>query len=152
MWKITILGQKIIFFPILASPPPWIRPWYGFHTEVIFQTHCTFTILLLNSAKQKAANISFIVFFLLNKGKGEGMNQPGQRLLNATGLIWFLVFNATFSNISAKSWRPVLMVEEAGVPGENHRSWAGNWYLRLRVECTVFVIYKARREPTPYWL
>jgi hypothetical protein len=26
------------------------------------------------------------------------------------------VFNATFSNISAISWRPVLEVEEAGVP------------------------------------
>jgi hypothetical protein len=34
------------------------------------------------------------------------------------------VFNATFSNISAISWRPVLVVEEAGVPGENHRPWA----------------------------
>jgi hypothetical protein len=40
----------------------------------------------------------------------------------------FLVFNATFSNISAISWRPVLVVEEAGVPGENHRPWASNWY------------------------
>jgi hypothetical protein len=25
------------------------------------------------------------------------------------------------------SWRPVLVVEEAGVPGENHRPWARNW-------------------------
>jgi hypothetical protein len=39
----------------------------------------------------------------------------------------FLVFNATFSNISAISWRPVLVVEEAGVPGENQRPWASNW-------------------------
>jgi hypothetical protein len=39
---------------------------------------------------------------------------------------WFLVFNATFSNISAISWWPVLEVEEAG---ENHRSWASNWEL-----------------------
>jgi len=37
------------------------------------------------------------------------------------------VLNATFNNISAISWRPVLVVEEAGVPGENHRSWASNW-------------------------
>jgi hypothetical protein len=29
------------------------------------------------------------------------------------------MFNATFSNISAISWRPVLVVEEAGAPGEN---------------------------------
>ena len=34
-----------------------------------------------------------------------------------------IVFNATFSNISAISWRPVLVVEEAG---ENHRPWASN--------------------------
>jgi len=34
-----------------------------------------------------------------------------------------IVFNATFNNISAKSWRPVLVVEEAGVPRENHRPW-----------------------------
>jgi hypothetical protein len=36
-------------------------------------------------------------------------------------------FNATFSNISAISWRPVLVMEEDGVPGENHRPWAINW-------------------------
>jgi hypothetical protein len=35
-------------------------------------------------------------------------------------LIDFWCFNATFSNISAISWRPVLVVEEAEVPGENH--------------------------------
>ena len=40
---------------------------------------------------------------------------------------WFLVFNATFSNISAILWRPVLVVEEAGVSWENHRPWASNW-------------------------
>ena len=42
-------------------------------------------------------------------------------------MIWFLVFNATFSNISAISWRPVLVVEEAGVPEEIHRPWTSNW-------------------------
>ena len=39
--------------------------------------------------------------------------------VNTNVLIWLIfVFNATFSNISAISWRPVLVVEEAG---ENHR-------------------------------
>jgi len=33
----------------------------------------------------------------------------------------FGVYNATFSYISAISWLPVLVVEEAGVPGENYR-------------------------------
>jgi hypothetical protein len=31
------------------------------------------------------------------------------------------VSNATFSNISVKSWRSVLLLEETEVPGENHR-------------------------------
>jgi hypothetical protein len=31
-----------------------------------------------------------------------------------------MVFNATFNNISIKSWRSVLLVKETGVPGENH--------------------------------
>jgi len=38
------------------------------------------------------------------------------------GLTWFMVFNATFNNISVISWRSVLLVEESGVPGENHLS------------------------------
>jgi hypothetical protein len=37
------------------------------------------------------------------------------------GLIWFMVFNATFNNMSVISWRSVLLVEENGVLGENHR-------------------------------
>ena len=32
-----------------------------------------------------------------------------------------MVFNATFNNISVISWQSVLLVEETGVPGENHR-------------------------------
>jgi hypothetical protein len=31
-----------------------------------------------------------------------------------------MVFNVTFNNISVISWRSVLLVEETGVPGENH--------------------------------
>ena len=32
-----------------------------------------------------------------------------------------IVFNATFNNITAISWRSVLYVEETGVPCENYR-------------------------------
>ena len=35
-------------------------------------------------------------------------------------LVLFMVFNATFNNISVISWRSVLLVEETGVPRENH--------------------------------
>jgi hypothetical protein len=34
------------------------------------------------------------------------------------------VSNATFNNISFISWRQILLVEETGVPGENHQSAA----------------------------
>ena len=33
---------------------------------------------------------------------------------------WFMVFNATFNNISVILWLSVLLVEETRVPGENH--------------------------------
>jgi hypothetical protein len=33
---------------------------------------------------------------------------------------WFMVFNATFNNISVILWWSVLLVEETRVPGENH--------------------------------
>jgi len=36
------------------------------------------------------------------------------------------VFNATFKNISVISWRSVLLVDETGVPWENHRPAASN--------------------------
>ena len=52
-----------------------------------------------------------------------------------------LVFNATFSNISAISWRPVLVVEEAGLPGESHdhgQATGKLYQLWLRVECILF--------------
>jgi hypothetical protein len=50
-----------------------------------------------------------------------------RHIMEMIWLIWFIVFIVTFNNISAISWRPVLVVEEDGVPGENHRPWASNW-------------------------
>jgi hypothetical protein len=47
----------------------------------------------------------------------------------------FIVFHSTFRNISAISWRPVLVVEEAGVPEKNpvmrgeHRSLLSSFKL-----------------------
>ena len=39
------------------------------------------------------------------------------------GLVWFMVFYATFNNVSIISWRSVLLVEESG---ENHRPVASH--------------------------
>ena len=44
--------------------------------------------------------------------------------------VWvgFMVFNATFNNISVISLRSVLLVEGTGIPGENHRPVTGKLY------------------------
>jgi hypothetical protein len=52
-------------------------------------------------------------------------------------LIWFLVFNTTFSNFSAISWWPVLVVYLQRTT--DHGQATGKLYhLLLRVECTLF--------------
>jgi hypothetical protein len=38
-----------------------------------------------------------------------------------------MVFNDNFNNISFISWRRVLLEEESGLPGENHRPVASHW-------------------------
>jgi hypothetical protein len=53
---------------------------------------------------------SFLSFQLVNFGFG----------------LWYLNFNATFNNISVISWQSVLLVEETGVRGENHRPGASH--------------------------
>jgi hypothetical protein len=64
--------------------------------------------------------------------------------VNSDLIFDFWCFNATFSNIPAISWRPVLVVEEAGVSGENQQ-------LVIFITCgcessaPFFVIYKAGR-------
>jgi len=40
--------------------------------------------------------------------------------------VCLMVFNTTFNNISIISWRSVLLMEETGGPGENHRSVASH--------------------------
>jgi hypothetical protein len=42
-------------------------------------------------------------------------------------MVWSMVLNATFNNISVISWRLVLSVDETGIPGENHRPVASHW-------------------------
>jgi hypothetical protein len=46
---------------------------------------------------------------------------------NHEGIAWFfMVFNATFNNISVISWQSALLVGETEGPGENHRPVASH--------------------------
>jgi len=38
-----------------------------------------------------------------------------------------MVFNVTFNSISVIWWRSILLGEETGVPGENHRPVVSQW-------------------------
>jgi hypothetical protein len=46
--------------------------------------------------------------------------------LELMGGFGFVVFNATFNNISVISWLSVLFVEETAVPGEKHQPVASH--------------------------
>ena len=58
---------------------------------------------------------------------GSGSISRSSSGIRTVDLIWFIVYIATFSNISAISGRPVLVVEDAGVSGVNRQPWASNW-------------------------
>ena len=47
--------------------------------------------------------------------------------------VMVMVFNATFNNISVISWRSVLLVEETGVPGENHQPVASHRPVSIQI-------------------
>ena len=63
-----------------------------------------------------------------------------------------MVFNATFNNMTVISWLSILLVEETGVAGENHRPVASNWQTLLhnvvsstprneRANCKIQLLY-----------
>ena len=54
---------------------------------------------------------------------------------------WFMVFSATFNNISVILWWSVLLVEETGVPGENHWSVTSHWQTLSHKLCRVHLIW-----------
>jgi hypothetical protein len=61
------------------------------------------------------------------------------------------VFNTTYSNISAISWRPILVVEEDGEPQTIGKQLVNCITCGCESSARFIVIYKAVRESTPYW-
>ena len=74
-----------------------------------------------------------VFLWTIYKNKFKNLNRTSNfkysfRELLIAKWVWFrfMVFNATFNNISVVSWQTVLLVEETGVPGENHRQTLSN--------------------------
>ena len=65
----------------------------------------------------------FILDFVTQKRSGSHDNA---KTMVGYGLVRVMLLNATLNNISVISWRLVLLVEETGVPGENHRPVANH--------------------------
>jgi hypothetical protein len=69
VWKITILCQKIIFFPILGGArPPWIRPWDRWYRPLYFNSFWDKVdivyVTLLFEQWIVFKNLQFILLFL----------------------------------------------------------------------------------------
>ena len=63
-----------------------------------------------------------------------------------------MVFYATFNNISAKSWRLVLLVEETGVPGRNHQPVASHRQTLLHNVGTSTLHHERGSNSQLYWV
>jgi hypothetical protein len=72
-------------------------------------------------------------------------------LLYNTSLYSLIDYFWCLTPLSAKSWQPVLVVEEPERTTDHGQATGNLFHLWLRVECTLFVIYKAGREPMLYW-
>jgi hypothetical protein len=55
-----------------------------------------------------------------------------------------MVFNATFNNITIISWQSLLLVEETGAPGENHRPAANHWQTSSHNVVSSTLVYAER--------
>ena len=82
--------------------------------------------LSYNTRKKKK---TFPVLFLMNLYLRLIIIFCFVRNKNLTTSLWVRVriFNATFNTIAVISWRSVLLVEETGVPGENHWPTTSHW-------------------------
>ena len=97
-----------------------------FHTvEIIPKSHYTLIVIQVseNDVVKSAGLILFQLFHWLQLFSSKSC------LPNGWFVVWFMVFNTTFNNISVISWRSVLLVEETGIPGENYRPVASHWQI-----------------------
>ena len=90
------------------------NPWVDMLLSLDILSWFDWTGLFSCTLSRETANTNFIIF--------------GLTLLFHTRLVWFsfMVFNATFNNISVILLQSVLLVEETGWPGENHWPFASH--------------------------
>ena len=80
-------------------------------------------IIIYSITHSKVCYLNNIIYFCWTAVVAEWHEKNSQ--YNRIG--WFMVFNATFNNISVISWWSVLLVKETGVSGENHWPVTSHW-------------------------
>ena len=93
MINVLTMNSNVTFHCQSYKKKPGLNTIYLMSLIFILYKHCIFELI-------SKRNILYICFIYIS---------------------CFMVFNATFNNISVISWRSVLLVEETEVPGENHR-------------------------------
>ena len=102
--------------------------WFHVFLNMTFAAHCLHKFLHDKIINDLYITISGVFFHLACYSSYQNWMKLNPRYITQILiLVNFWCFIATFSNISAISWRPLIVVEEAGVPVENHRPWASNW-------------------------
>jgi hypothetical protein len=106
-------------------------PWFVHRSTQPIMTQVCFDQISWNfykTIKAKSPKLNGIVpLSLLRFCKHFWSMGRSNKLLYQKIPFFFVVFNATFNNISILSWRSVLLVEETRVPRENHRPVASHW-------------------------
>jgi hypothetical protein len=99
--------------------------WFRKENCMVNFLSCTFSILVNHENWCQSQTVNNFTKIFTNLRKLKCRNKIMVRL--------FMVFNATFNNISVISWQSVLLLEETGVPRENH------WLVAI-IKCKLLAI------------
>ena len=126
----SLLNTKLVFFFSLTSWQEKVWFWYKFDDDIYFVLNKHGNLDFYSDIVQWLMKQYITADMLLQSDTLSWLQSNKILLLIGVCLVegglW--CFNATFNNISAISWQPVLLMEETGVPSEkNHRPATSHW-------------------------
>jgi hypothetical protein len=119
---ITLHANPFYLIYCFEMNTPWIQQWIHHEYSNEYTMNTAMNTPWIQQWIQQWIHHEYSNEYTMNTA----MNTPWIQL-NVGWVRWFMVFYSTFNNISVISWRSVLLVEETGVHGENHRPVASQW-------------------------